>query len=164
MPNDAVARTPRHWSRPNESLSLVPIVEVIETTSVTRQSSPIVADRPRPVVRPLHVCAREQPFASVAYLDMLTWIGSSTLEIKRTCDGHQRGGTSMSGDGDSSASPNQWPESLDAMIAAPEHHEILLENDRVRVLDTRPGPGVVCCSGPALRENRWHGGTARHRC
>ena len=38
MPNDAVARTPRNWSRPNESLSLVPIVEVIETTSVTRQS------------------------------------------------------------------------------------------------------------------------------
>ena len=30
---------------------------------------------------------------------------------------------------------------LDAMIAAPDHHEILLENDRVRVLDTRLGPG-----------------------
>jgi len=30
---------------------------------------------------------------------------------------------------------------LDAMLAAPEHHEILLENDRVRVLDTRLAPG-----------------------
>lgn len=30
---------------------------------------------------------------------------------------------------------------LDAMTAAPENHEILLENDRVRVLDTRLGPG-----------------------
>lgn len=30
---------------------------------------------------------------------------------------------------------------LDAMIAAPGHHDILLENDRVRVLDTRLGPG-----------------------
>ncbi len=30
---------------------------------------------------------------------------------------------------------------LDAMIAAPDHHEVLLENDRVRVLDTRLGPG-----------------------
>jgi len=30
---------------------------------------------------------------------------------------------------------------LDAMQAAPEHHDILLENDKVRVLDTRLGPG-----------------------
>jgi len=30
---------------------------------------------------------------------------------------------------------------LDAMAAAPDHHAILLENDRVRVLDTRLGPG-----------------------
>jgi hypothetical protein len=72
---------------------------------------------------------------------MLIWIGLSALEIRRTCDGDQRGGTSMSGGGDSSLSPNQRPESLDAMTAAPEHHEILLENDRVRVLDTRLGPG-----------------------
>jgi hypothetical protein len=27
------------------------------------------------------------------------------------------------------------------MIAAAEHHQILLENDRVRVLDSQPGPG-----------------------
>ena len=33
------------------------------------------------------------------------------------------------------------PHQLDAMLAAPEHHEILLENDRVRVLDTRLAPG-----------------------
>jgi quercetin dioxygenase-like cupin family protein len=30
---------------------------------------------------------------------------------------------------------------LDAMSAAPDHHAVLLENDRVRVLDTRLGPG-----------------------
>jgi hypothetical protein len=30
---------------------------------------------------------------------------------------------------------------LDAMNVAAEHHEVLLENDRVRVLDTRLGPG-----------------------
>ena len=30
---------------------------------------------------------------------------------------------------------------LDAMSAAPHHHEVLLENDSVRVLDTRLGPG-----------------------
>jgi len=30
---------------------------------------------------------------------------------------------------------------LDAMHAAPAHHDILLENDRVRVLDTRLDPG-----------------------
>lgn len=32
-------------------------------------------------------------------------------------------------------------DALDAMTAAPEHHEVLLENDRVRVLDTRLAPG-----------------------
>lgn len=30
-----------------------------------------------------------------------------------------------------------WPDSLDAVIAAPKHHRLVLENDRVRVLDTR---------------------------
>ena len=30
---------------------------------------------------------------------------------------------------------------LDAMAAAPDHHEILLENENVRVLDTRLAPG-----------------------
>ena len=34
-----------------------------------------------------------------------------------------------------------WPDSLDAMVAAPEHHEVLLENERVRVLDSRIKPG-----------------------
>ena len=30
---------------------------------------------------------------------------------------------------------------LDAMAVAPEHHDIILENDQVRVLDTRLFPG-----------------------
>ena len=29
-----------------------------------------------------------------------------------------------------------WPDSLDAVIAAPKHHRLVLENDKVRVLDT----------------------------
>lgn len=37
--------------------------------------------------------------------------------------------------------PHVWPEALDAMTAAPDHHEVLLENDQVRVLDTRLSPG-----------------------
>jgi hypothetical protein len=36
---------------------------------------------------------------------------------------------------------NATPHSLDAMTAAPDHHVVLLENDRVRMLDTRLGPG-----------------------
>ena len=30
---------------------------------------------------------------------------------------------------------------LDAMTAAPDHHSVLLENEQVRILDTRLGPG-----------------------
>jgi hypothetical protein len=29
-----------------------------------------------------------------------------------------------------------WPDELDAVIAAPKHHKLILENERVRVLDT----------------------------
>lgn len=37
-----------------------------------------------------------------------------------------------------------WPQLLDAVTAAPEHHEIVFENEAVRVLDTcvRPGERV----------------------
>jgi predicted metal-dependent enzyme (double-stranded beta helix superfamily) len=36
-----------------------------------------------------------------------------------------------------------WPDSLDALIAAPAFHRLLLENERVRVLDVRIAPGQV---------------------
>lgn len=39
------------------------------------------------------------------------------------------------------ASETTWPKELDAMIAAPEHHTLLMENDRVRVLDSIVRPG-----------------------
>jgi hypothetical protein len=34
-----------------------------------------------------------------------------------------------------------WPTALDALSAAPRHHTLLLENERVRVLETRIPPG-----------------------
>lgn len=34
-----------------------------------------------------------------------------------------------------------WPDSLDALAAAPDHHTLLMENERVRVLETRIAPG-----------------------
>lgn len=36
-----------------------------------------------------------------------------------------------------------WPEELDALIAAPKHHKLLLENDMVRVIDTCIPPGEI---------------------
>ena len=48
----------------------------------------------------------------------------------------------MTGDlREGSASAWPWPASLDALSAAPGHHTLLLENDRVRVLETRIPPG-----------------------
>ena|SRR5882672_7862966 len=35
----------------------------------------------------------------------------------------------------------QWPAELDALIAAPQHHKLLFENEMVRVLDTYIAPG-----------------------
>lgn len=41
-----------------------------------------------------------------------------------------------------SADPHwPWPDSLDAVVAAPKHHRLLFENDRVRVLEVRIPPG-----------------------
>ena len=37
--------------------------------------------------------------------------------------------------------PWPWASSLDALIAAPEFHTVLLENERVRVLQVRIRPG-----------------------
>jgi hypothetical protein len=34
-----------------------------------------------------------------------------------------------------------WPDSLDALIAAPDHHRLILENNQVRVLEVRIPPG-----------------------
>jgi hypothetical protein len=46
----------------------------------------------------------------------------------------------MSGPADERAVPDAvpvvWPDDLDALVAAPDHHTLLFENDRVRVLDT----------------------------
>lgn len=44
-----------------------------------------------------------------------------------------------------------WPEELDALQAAPKHHRLLLENERVRVLDTRIAPGEVV----PVHTHRW---------
>jgi hypothetical protein len=38
--------------------------------------------------------------------------------------------------------PWPWPEAMDALLAAPASHRVLLENDRVRVLEVTIEPGV----------------------
>jgi len=48
-------------------------------------------------------------------------------------------------------SGSDWPVQLDAMIAAPEHHELLLENDVVRVLDSLLKPG----ESTPVHTHRW---------
>ena len=49
--------------------------------------------------------------------------------------------------------PNRqdWPEELDALQAAPQHHTLLFENEAVRVLDTRIPPGQTV----PLHTHRW---------
>jgi hypothetical protein len=46
-----------------------------------------------------------------------------------------------------------WPDSLDALVAAPKHHALLLEDDRVRVLHTTIPAGDVV----PLHTHRWGG-------
>jgi hypothetical protein len=44
-----------------------------------------------------------------------------------------------------------WPDALDAVIAAPGHHHLVLENERVRVLDTHIPVGDTV----PLHTHRW---------
>jgi quercetin dioxygenase-like cupin family protein len=53
--------------------------------------------------------------------------------------------------GGTDATDQDWPSHLDAMQAAPDHHLVLLENDRVRVLDSRIAPGDTV----PLHTHRW---------
>jgi len=36
-----------------------------------------------------------------------------------------------------------WPDALDALAAAPDHHTLIMENERVRIIQTRILPGQV---------------------
>ena len=46
-----------------------------------------------------------------------------------------------------------WPDSLDALVAAPDHHKLLMENDQVRVLDTLIPAGEIT----PIHTHRWPG-------
>jgi hypothetical protein len=47
----------------------------------------------------------------------------------------------------------RWPDSLDALVAAPGHHALLLENERTRVVRTRILPGQIV----PVHTHRWPG-------
>jgi hypothetical protein len=47
--------------------------------------------------------------------------------------------------------PWPWPDSLDALIAAPDHHTVLLETDSVRVVSARILPGQTV----PVHTHRW---------
>ena len=51
----------------------------------------------------------------------------------------------------SQSTPWPWPASLDALAAAPLHHQLVLENSQVRVLDTRVAPGDTV----PIHTHRW---------
>lgn len=47
--------------------------------------------------------------------------------------------------------PADWPKDKDAVAAAPTNHKVLLENDKVRVLDVKVAPGEV----EAVHSHQW---------
>jgi hypothetical protein len=49
------------------------------------------------------------------------------------------------------AEPWPWPDSLDAVVAAPDHHKLMFENERVRVLEVRIRPGETV----PVHTHRW---------
>jgi len=47
--------------------------------------------------------------------------------------------------------PADWPSNQDAVIAAPDNHKILMENDKVRVLEVSLSPGET----EAVHHHQW---------
>ena len=47
--------------------------------------------------------------------------------------------------------PADWPAELDAIVSAPNNHKIVLENDKVRVLEVTLTPGEI----EPLHHHRW---------
>jgi hypothetical protein len=47
--------------------------------------------------------------------------------------------------------PEDWPDDFDAVVAAPQHHRVLFENEAVRALETRVSPGETV----PLHTHRW---------
>ena len=47
----------------------------------------------------------------------------------------------MNRDEQNNSPQEEWLDAFDAVVAAPEHHRVLLENERVRVLNTLIKPG-----------------------
>lgn len=46
-----------------------------------------------------------------------------------------------------------WPPDLDALVAAPDNHKVLFENDSVRILDT----SIAAGEATPLHTHRWPG-------
>jgi hypothetical protein len=73
----------------------------------------------------------------------------SNGDISSKGDGNPRALIPLTGAGGAPEWP--WPDDLDAMIAAPEFHTVLFEDDRVRVLDGRVPPGATV----PVHTHRW---------
>lgn len=52
---------------------------------------------------------------------------------------------------DTSKTDWQWPQELDALIASPQHHRLLYENEFVRVIDTFIPQGEIT----AIHTHQW---------
>jgi len=63
----------------------------------------------------------------------------------------QEAGKSVTKTANRSTNPCDWPSESDALIAAPKNHKLLLENDRVRVLDVTLAPGET----ENVHSHRW---------
>ena len=76
-------------------------------------------------------------------------------------DAAARGSGATPGNGTTAAEPWPWPQTLDAVIAAPGSHRVLIDNERVRVLEvvieagtrepehTHHAPSVMLIDEPA---------------
>ena len=54
-------------------------------------------------------------------------------------------------DNHANSAPSTWDPNFDAVIAAPKHHKVIFENDRLRVLDVTLEPN----DEEPLHHHRW---------
>jgi hypothetical protein len=69
------------------------------------------------------------------------WLGISVLLSGQSSSGLKPASPPAERPGSAPAAACPWPQTLDPLVAAPANHEVVLENERVRVLQVTIAPG-----------------------
>ena len=88
-------------------------------------------------------CSRSRAWRSALFGVLLATCTSASIALANPESGIETQVVEGEGLNYVTGNPSTWPSELEATVAAPDNHQILFENDRVRVLAVSLAPGAV---------------------